>query len=628
MLLLCSVVTPIAASESNNDLLSEADYFSELPLVFSASRIDQPINQSPAAVTIIDRDMIDASGARSIADILRLVPGMMVGHRAGYFPVVSYHGLSSQYSRRMQVLVDGRSVYEPSFGGVKWASLPLSLEDIERIEVVRGANAAAYGANAFLGVISIITRNAILDEGIAIKAQKGDQGFASTTVRYGGHVSETDFRVTAEKQLDDGINNFDDDSDTGTVSVRVDSKLSSDDLLSVQFGFTNADIEQGATSFVPPRFIDSASDYVQARWRHDLGKGQEFSVQAFRNTYTEKDFWQGGGILYDRYAFKEREQIEAQHVLTFGQDHRLVWGAGFRRDGIMDEPSFNTFEKHHVHMRRLFAHAESHLTDKLLMNAGVMVEDQTFVGTNTSPRLAFNYFATNRQSLRLSVSRAYRNPVMFEEVGDISFKNASGVPIFSLLASDGNIEPEEIDSYELGYFLTLPAMRGSFDAKLYQDDIEKLVRSFFDPSKSKLNFRNLDTAKVRGLELQLDSKLSEQVDMFANYSYADVDSEDLDGSYTKSVPRHKVSLLLSYKAKNGLRSSMVYHYVDEMEWLGTNDALDAYDRLDLNFSRDFSISDWSAEWQLSFHNISGDYADFDHDVVLEPRVYFALKVFQ
>lgn len=622
------VVSTVTASEPDSDLLSAHDYFSELPLVFSASRIDQPINQSPAAVTIIDRDMIDASGARSIADILRLVPGMMVGHKAQYFPVVSYHGMSSRYSRRMQVLVDGRSVYEPSFGGVKWASLPISLEDIERIEVVRGPNAAAYGANAFLGVISITTRNALLDQGAAVKVQKGDQGFASATARYGGHVGETDFRVSAEKQLDDGLQNIDDDSDKGTVAVRVDSKISSDDLLSIQFGFANADIEQGANGFTAPRFIDSSSDYVQARWRHDLGNGQEFSVQAFRNTYLEKDYWEGGGILYDRYAFKEREQIEAQHVLTFGQDHRLVWGAGFRQDAIMDEPSFNTQDEYHVHMRRLFAHAESHLNDKLLMNAGVMIEDQTFVGTNTSPRLAFNYFATDRQSLRLSVSRAYRNPVMFEEVGDITFKDASGATVFSLLTSGGNIEPEVIDSYELGYFWALPALRGSFDAKLYQDEIEMLVLSYSDPSINKFNFRNLDAAKVRGLELQLDSELSDQVALFANYSYADVDSEDIDGDYTNSVPRHKVSLLLSYTAKNGLRSSMVYHYVDEMDWLDLTDGVDAYDRLDLNFSRGFSISDWSAEWQLSLHNISGDYVDFEPDVVIEPRVYFALKFFQ
>ena len=632
VLLLGGAMTTATASEPalDTDLLSVNDYFSELPLVFSVSRIDQPINQSPAAVTIIDRDMIDASGARSIADILRLVPGMMVGQKSQYFPVVSYHGLSSRYSRRMQLLVDGRSVYEPSFGGIKWASLPISLEDIERIEVVRGPNAAAYGANAFLGVISITTRTALQDQGAAVKMQKGDQGFVSATARYGGDIGETDFRVSAEKQLDDGFQNLDDDSDKGTVSVRVDSKISSDDLLSIQFGFANADIEQGSNGLTGPRFIDSSSDYVQARWRHDLGNGQEFSINAFRNTYLEKDYWEGGGILYlyDRYAFKKREQIEAKHVLTFGQDHRLVWGAGFRQDAIMDARSLNTQEERHVQMRRLFAHAESHLNDKVLMNAGLMVEDQTLVGTNTSPRLAFNYFATDRQSLRLSVSRAYRNPVMFEEIGDLTFVNSSGTPVYSILTSSGNIKPEVIDSYELGYFWALPALRGSFDAKLYQDDIEMLVLSYFDPGIAKFNFRNLDTAKVRGLELQLDSELSSQIALFANYSYADVDSDDIDGDYTNSVPRHKVSLLLSYTAKNGLRSSMVYHYVDQMDWLDPTGEIDAYDRLDLNFSRGFSISDWSAEWQVSLHNISGDYVDFEPDVVIEPRVYVALKFFQ
>jgi iron complex outermembrane receptor protein len=137
--------------------LTEEQYFSDIPIVLTATRLAQPATEAPAAITVIDREMIKASGAREIADLLRLAPGFVVSHENGYTPIVMYHGLSDEYARRMQVLIDGRSVYAPSGGGVEWTNLPLTVDDIERIEVIRGPNAASYGSNSFLSIINIIT---------------------------------------------------------------------------------------------------------------------------------------------------------------------------------------------------------------------------------------------------------------------------------------------------------------------------------------------------------------------------------------------------------------------------------------------------------------------------------------
>lgn len=138
-------------------------YFGDLPIVLSATRLSQPLTEVPVAITVIDREMIEASGARELADVFRLVPGFVVGSVNGHQRMVGYHGLLDAFNRRMQVLVDGRSVYTSTFGGVRWTDLSLALEDIERIEVVRGPNAATYGPNSFLGVISIKTRHALED---------------------------------------------------------------------------------------------------------------------------------------------------------------------------------------------------------------------------------------------------------------------------------------------------------------------------------------------------------------------------------------------------------------------------------------------------------------------------------
>jgi len=269
--------------------------------------------------------------------------------------------------------------------------------------------------------------------------------------------------------------------------------------------------------------------------------------------------WQSGEILYDRDALKLRKEIEAQHIAAVSPDSRLVWGIGVRQDEMVDEPAFNSNERHKSSMWRFFWHIESHLNKRLLLNTGFMYEDHSWVEAKASPRLAINYMLNEDHGLRFAISRAYRNPTMFEERVDMRFKTISGDELFQLFDADGNIESEVIDAYELGYFIVVPEIRGNFDIKLFQDDIDKLIRPYFDINKSVLSFRNRDSAKVRGLELQLDSQPHERTSIFANYSFTEIDSDDLDGNYSQSAPRHKVSFLASYKFDNGLQTGLVYH---------------------------------------------------------------------
>ena len=152
--------TPAIAFEDREEL-----YFDEeIPVVLTSSRLKQPITEAPTAMTIIDRKKIEQLGVREIAALFQLVPGMIVGFKSGNWPVVTYHGMSDQYSRRMQILIDGRAVYLPDVGGPDWSSLPLVIDDIERIEITRGSNAATYGSNSFLGIINIITRHSRSEE--------------------------------------------------------------------------------------------------------------------------------------------------------------------------------------------------------------------------------------------------------------------------------------------------------------------------------------------------------------------------------------------------------------------------------------------------------------------------------
>ena len=216
---------------------SEQDFLGEVPIVLSASRLAQPVSEAPSATTIIDREMIRASGFRELPDVLRLVPGFYVGNYSGAEPVVS-HGLPNRYFGRIQVLVDGRSVYTPLFGQVPWTSLPLALDDIERIEVVRGPNAASFGANSFLGVINIITRHAAEDAGSLLSLANGGNGVGDVTARHGGKAGPFDYRLTLGYHNDTGFANRPDDKRFSTLTGRADRGLNTTDSLQLQGGLT------------------------------------------------------------------------------------------------------------------------------------------------------------------------------------------------------------------------------------------------------------------------------------------------------------------------------------------------------------------------------------------------------
>ncbi len=193
--------------------LSESDFLSDLPVVLSATRLRQPLSETPAAMTVIDREMIRDSGAWDVADLFRLVPGMYVAYNVdkevvpGH--VVSYHGMADPYAKRMQIQIDGRSVYTPLFGGPVWSNIPLALEDIERVEVVRGPSAATYGANSFLGVINIITRELGEVQGTMVSLAAGRPG-RDATLRHGGRTERADYRMTLQLRGDNG---YTDDAD-------------------------------------------------------------------------------------------------------------------------------------------------------------------------------------------------------------------------------------------------------------------------------------------------------------------------------------------------------------------------------------------------------------------------------
>jgi iron complex outermembrane recepter protein len=580
--------------------VSEQDYMQEFPVVLSASRLRQPASEAPNAVTVIDRAMIKASGFRTIADLFRLVPGMYVDYKDGYTPIVSYHGATDEYTRRMQVLVDGRSVYLPPFNTVDWADLPLSIDDIERIEVVRGPAATSYGSNSIMGVINIITLDASALNGATLSAAKGNAdnaGISDIAAHFGKSGEHLDYRFTFGRRSDNGFNfpagiptyyNISDDSSTTSfASLRGNYHPNGVDNLDFQIGFSKGTRAAGYSGLPvnplsPPREISNDSGYQQLTWLRTLNHGDDIQLRYYhisRNSIDEKTTPPAyGSIFLPDNVHAHRDDIELQHTVHTSETNRFVWGGGMRHDSVDAVPELFTTAQS-LRQYRLFAHDEWHISPLLILNGGAMLEDDGMGNVNVSPRAVLNYHIATDHTLRAGVSVAYRNPALVEEYVNqqLDPRWAAGASNF---LSDGGLRPERTLSREIGY-LGKFASGLSVDMRAYSDQVSDII--YLD-KKYLLSltpyiidgFRNEFAARYTGLEGTVKYSWGEQgSSLILNYSRQKV-SCDLVGTpflglaalpffqayvqdYAYTVPLNSGSLLYIGQMGRGISFSAGYY---------------------------------------------------------------------
>jgi len=510
LLLLPCALQAVELDTTLSLLDSEELFIGELPTVISATRLKQPLNESPVSTTIIDRQMIEASGAQTIPDLLRLVPGFTVGYLSGNYPVATYHGQSERYSRRLQVLIDGRSVYLPTLSGISWSDLVITIDEIERIEVIRGPNAASYGNNAFQAVVSITTKHASVDRGTYVKATLGSHKTADAIYRYSGRTDDMDYRISLGTKNNDGTDLLRDFTETDYASYRIDYQLDNDTQLMYQGGYQNSEYGnlQESDDYTPTdQEVDTA--YQHLRLEHNFKDGNSLALQyyynlteSYRSSYlTTIDGSTLGIDSFDVYNTVDlpsvRHDLEATYYMQPSHDLRLVLGGSVRLDKISENSVFDPGTDNSLMLYRGYSHGEYAINDNLLMNAGVMIETNDISGTDVAPRLAFLYHPSPQHSFRAGVSKATRTPVLFDEVGYYALSQTltvnGGEPltvdndpgILAWLGSDtlveveyfspGGIDSEEITSYELGWMMNLLDNRLTLDFKLFHNKSKKLI---------------------------------------------------------------------------------------------------------------------------------------------------------
>lgn len=632
---------------------SEDAILFDMPVVLSASRLPQSKSESPAAVTVIDRDMIRASGARQVADLFRFVPGFQVSYAydsQGLNPVVTYHGLSDAFSRRLQVLVDGRSVYSVFIGGVFWSDLPLAIDDIDRIEVIRGPNAAAYGSNAFFGVINIVTLDATHARGTLLNVAAGEHDIRDGFARGGWKTKNGDVRLTVGYQGDNGLGDFPDASRARLASMRGDFQLSMRDSLEVQLGVSDRDFGVGFEDRTAqmPRDSDATASYQQLRWRRVTGMHEELSVQLFHHYWRQDQDYEtepldltgvGLGVLRVPVSFdaaENRYDFELQHLMAPSADWRLVWGIGARRDSAQSRPYFATDQTLVNRIYRVFANTEWRVRPSTTINVGVMAEKNELAGRDLSPRLALNQQLSANHSLRLAASSATRAPTLIEKRGDNRYV-IGGLLLEQEQAPAGNLASERLRSYEFGYFGWALNRQLAVDLRVYHNEIRRLITEIALPAPTidgeMLTYRNEGEAIVRGAELQLDYRPRSGSRIYFTFARMYIDADgfsdeaiDNEADQERSVPRFSGSLLLSQRFAGHWQASAAYYRAAAFDWLGSGDAVDREGRLDLRLAREFRLAAARGEVALVVQNVGAPTTQFNEDARFDRRAFINLRI--
>ena len=669
--------TDVSNSFSNNNvgkqiaanlMITEADYIDTIPVILTATRTSQPVNTAPAAVTVISREMIVASGLQEVGDLLRLVPGFQVGYFNGISMSLAYHGFTGNYDRRLQVLIDGRSAYMPFLSTVEWLSLPLDISEVEKVEVIRSSNAPVYGANAMQGVINIITRKPFEDEGFMLEGRWGTHDITGTDsnlsdlewknirhklddrkylLRYANSFNELDYRITFGYQKDSGFKNVADTKQLNLLHFVSQYQINTAESLDVQIGARMGDMHTFSYGVDDPiRNKSVESQYQSVSWSRALADSQELKVHFYHNYYDQDDEIRIANVLdwgvY--YGTAERFDLELEHVLKAYENIRLMLGAGVRLDRIKSKHLIASENYVNDRSGRVFGNLEWFLTDRFVVNGGVMLEHNEQIGAYYSPRLAMNFLATDEHIFRASVTRAIRSPSILENNVDIAQRTDNGDIIEQLHISQTHLKPERQYSAELGYMFIARNQKLRFDTKLFVEYVRDgiLEADECGVSSSPWVWGNNTRANIQGIESQLYYKPHRRFFMNlshsrtstnAHYHKCDnwtadlaVDLKDAERDISHTVPKDTFSGLFSFALTPALQWSFTYYYVTEMKWLQDGNIVKEHDRLDtsidwnkpLPFSSNLNLS-------VTFQNMLNDYVEIQKETVFEQRAFLKAR---
>ncbi len=579
LFVLVSITVCCASSLSEDE---EIEYLKELSIenllqieVTSVSKKAEKLSNAAAAVFVITNEDIRRSGATSIPEVLRMVPGLEVARIDANKWAITSRGFNGRFANKLLVLIDGRSIYSPMYSGVYWDVQDFMLEDLERIEVIRGPGATLWGANAVNGVINIISKHAKDTQGSLAAAGVGteERGFGS--IRYGGTSGEdTCYRIYAKYfNRDESVfasgDKATDDWDVLRGGFRLDHQFNERDSLTLQGDIYDGDSGSRINVAFPPATIDEEIDSkglnVLTRWKRTLSNFSNFSMQIY---YDRSDIT--AEVINE---IRDNFDFDFQHQFTSGEQHEILWGFNYRftRDNIKNVPSATfTPDRRHDNLWSAFVQDNiSLIDDKAQITLGSKFEHNGYTGFEIQPNIRFIWKPPGLSySTWIAVSRAVRTPSRVQT--DIT----AFTPFPSvLLYGNTDFGSEDLLAYELGLRIT-PADMLFIDIAAYYNDYKNLQT--FEFSGSRMDINNKAEGSTYGVEVTIDLDILKKWHLIGSYSFLqmqihlDKDSLDVTSETTEGMsPHHQVSLRSSMDIMEDMELDFWVRYVDSLPSLDT-----------------------------------------------------------
>ena len=601
--------------------------------VTSVAKRAQPLHDAAAAIFVLNQRDIRRSGASSLPEALRLVPGLHVARIDANKWAISARGFNNRFGGKLLVLVDGRTVYNTAFTGVFWELPNLLLEDIDRIEVIRGPGSALWGANAVNGVINVVTSNAADAQGALVVAEGGTLESGRVGLRYGTQFGPATFakfygsgRFQGAFELADGTD-ANGSYDIFRAGMQINSQNRESEDLTFQaeayegrgnqlLGMTVGDESQLSDN--PEDEIDMSGAHVLARWSRSPSPTSELFLQAYYDYSNRREFFADLTTQIFDYEF--------QHQFGAGE-RRFTWGLGYRHvfiEAIQVRLPFSGGEHDANNVFSAFAQDEMPLvSEKLDLILGSKFEHNDYTGFEVQPTARLLWRPGREHRVWTAVSRAVRTPAMIEDHVELAAaaimpgtsQNPSPYTLLLMLQGNADYDSEELLAYELGYRFTRPSF--TLDLSLFYNDYKSLqtagfgepeVRFWEDPIfiAQPVVLGNEGEGARYGAELVVSWQASDllRLDMAYTRTEDDEEESELDDPHTQQPPRDIATAGVSLTPADRMNLGATLRHVGEIlpRGLGTAEQrmVPGYTTLDLRLG-------WSVTPDIQFvlvgHNL-------------------------
>jgi iron complex outermembrane receptor protein len=605
--ILLTILFPIIlSSEINLDSMSLEDLMNVK--VYSASKKSENLSETSSAVFILTSEDIRRGGHRTIPEALRMVPGINVARVDASKWAVASRGFNSLYSNKLLVLVDGRSVYTPLFAGTYWDEQDLLLEDVDRIEVIRGPGATLWGANAVNGVVNIITKDASKTKGGFAEAGFGSEERAFGSLRYGSNIGK-DFNYRfftkytyRDEFMDINSNESFDDWDTFNFGTRADWQVSNKDKITLTGNIRNANTRQRikladiltTTSVTTDdkRYVNGG--HLLSRWTHNFSEKSDLQVQFFYDRINRTRSLQQHGEIRDTY------DIDIQNRIELTSWNELTYGLNFRyieekiEDGVVINFDYND-AAYRVYSFFIQDKISIIKNNKLYFTPGIKLEHHPFVNWEVQPSLKGYWSINDNNNIWMSISRAVQTPARAYTNGTIRLRfYNTAPPVNTLLIVQGNnaVQSENMTAFELGYRY-IPSNKFKIEFTTFYNKYTDLISLQSQPitlqagtvpyAVLQKNGKNDAKGESYGLEINTEWNVYSFLKLKASYTflhknlfpglgYTTADLITLEGS----APRNQVFLGTLFTLPYNFEFDVYTYYVDALYQKG----MSSYIRLD------------------------------------------------